>query len=118
MKVRVSIKKWLRGGKSNSGETALLNSAGQMCCLGFACRQLGIPKKQILHVSMPATVLLRDGTLSKLKNSPLIGKHGLNSRLSLDAADINDNQHINDKSRMTKLRALFKRKGHKIVFVP
>ena len=45
-----SIDPSYRTGKSY---TALLNEEGYMCCLGFRCHQMGIPKKDLLGISSP-----------------------------------------------------------------
>lgn len=38
---------------TGKGYTALLNKEGYMCCLGFRCEQMGIPKKDLLGKSSP-----------------------------------------------------------------
>lgn len=52
--------KWRTGANSidpsyrtGKGYTALLNEEGYMCCLGFRCHQMGIPKKDLLGISSP-----------------------------------------------------------------
>jgi hypothetical protein len=52
--------KWRTGGLSHvqtgEGGTALLNNDGFMCCLGFRCHQMGIPKKDLLGKWGPSDV--------------------------------------------------------------
>lgn len=46
----IDRKRWARGGKK--GEAALLNDEGNMCCLGFACKKLGVSEEQLAQRSM------------------------------------------------------------------
>ncbi len=50
--------KWRSGGftginETGKGTTFLLNEEGYMCCLGFRCHQMGIPKKDLLDKGAP-----------------------------------------------------------------
>ena len=49
--------RWRTGGMEDDSTgksyTALLNDKGYMCCLGFRCEQMGIPKKDLLGLSSP-----------------------------------------------------------------
>lgn len=124
MIVRVSRKRWGRGEK---GGGQLLDSHGKMCCLGFACRQVGLKVADIKKAGLPLGAYNRIVALDHLVpetflNSPLlhINSEGMrtNSGLSMAAAIINDSLALTDKVRERKLRTLFKKHGHKIVFVP
>ena len=50
----IDRRKWLRG--TNDG--TLLNTEGKMCCLGFACRKIGIAKDKLLDGTMPLTSVI------------------------------------------------------------
>jgi hypothetical protein len=116
MRITVSRRRWLRGG---DGE--LLNKSGKMCCLGFGVRQCGVKAKDIRGLSMPSRIA-RPARTKALLDSPLMVVDELywasNSKLSDDAASINDNDKIVDKEREKQLRSLFRAHGHQIVFVP
>jgi hypothetical protein len=111
MKIRVSRRRWLRG-----GEGVLLNSSGKMCCLGFGARQCGVKAKDIRGRTMPAIIPVAARTQA-LCDSPLLAGD-YNSALANAASTINDDDAISDKERETKLRDLFAGFGHQIVFVP
>ncbi len=107
----VSRAKWLRG---RGADSALL-SDGRMCCLGFAHVTAGVPERDIKGVSMPADA------------DPKCHVRGLvvddedyvrDSRLSKDAADINDDKDIDDDERELRLTALFREHGIAVEFAP
>ena len=124
MKVSVSKKRWGRGMTGGSLLGTTQRNKGKMCCLGFACRQLGIRASVMAGVGYPVTLFHRALTARErtvLRQSPLLGGcYGttMDSSLARRAALINDNAVLTDAARMTQLRALFKRHGHQIVFVP
>ena len=80
--------KWRTGGTEddNTGEgyTALLNKEGYMCCLGFRCEQMGIPKENLLGISSPED-LSDDWDIPDLVNDCY------DSSFSEKAMKINDN---------------------------
>jgi hypothetical protein len=129
MKFRVSRRRWLRGLLENSlVQSCLLSTApgykGKMCCLGFACLQLGQKAVDITDVEFPQdindeakTQALIDAGLVKKRDLPY-GPDYVNSTLSATAAYINDDPDISDRDRERQLRTLFKAHGHQIVFVP
>lgn len=57
--VTVDRSKWRCGAYGPShwehgkGRTALLNEQGYMCCLGFACEQLGVERHALLNTASP-----------------------------------------------------------------
>ena len=91
--------KWRTGGIYNSknqtgiGGTFLLNSEGFMCCLGFRCHQMGIPKKDLLDKQTPGCIAA-DWDIPDLINS-----HGKNSAFIAKAIKINDNSGITSEER-------------------
>jgi hypothetical protein len=83
--------KWRTGGnsitfnKTGEGSTALLNEEGYMCCLGFRCEQMGVPKKDLLHKPNPDS-LSYDWDIPDLLDT--LGNETLFTR---EAVRINDN---------------------------
>jgi len=75
--------KWQNGGHKN-GNTALLNSNGQMCCLGFRCKDMGIPESDLIRNVEPEN--LRE----RWYIPDLINKNGRNSSFAEKAIEIND----------------------------
>lgn len=126
-KVIVWMGRWGRG--KTGGKLA--NARGrQNCCLAFACKQLhGVSYRNMRLHDMPHSVLhIRPGEANGLRSkqvasSPLLTKrpfHGthLDSKLSKQAAKINDNFNITDVVRKRKLRDLFAASGIRLVFKP
>jgi hypothetical protein len=129
MKFRVSRRRWLRGLPDDSPvSSCLLATApgykGKMCCLGFACRQLGQKAADITNVEYPQDIneeamtqaLIDSGLVEKRTFTGGVTYHG--SNLTRAAATINDDPDISDRDRERQLRTLFKAHGHQIVFVP
>lgn len=126
MKVIVSRKRWGRGDIGDG----LLNKEGLMCCLGFACRQLGASAREIEGAGVPAHVCehskVRPAIKKKLLASPFVIMRGDlsgikypgSSKLTNSAVLINDAGDITDKVRESRLKATFKKHGHSIVFRP
>jgi len=54
--VKIDRAKWARG--RMGGKSALLNSENNMCCLGFACLELGATQHDIFNKSMPYSGLV------------------------------------------------------------
>lgn len=95
--------KWRTGGttiyndySTGKGYTALLNEEGYMCCLGFRCEQMGIPKENLLGKSSPEN-------LSDDWDIPdLIDFEGKNTSFVNEAIKINDNTMLLDKKTREK----------------
>lgn len=51
MEFTVKRSQWSRG--NSKGETALLNSRGNLCCLGFFARQYGVSDENLIHEAAP-----------------------------------------------------------------
>lgn len=112
MIVRVSRRRW--------GTGSLLNrNNNKMCCLGFMCRQAGVPRKSICNLGMPNALAYTNSKWGDLlRTLKLTTKDSQNSAFARRAAIINDNAVMSRPKKEKRLRALFKRYGHKIVFVP
>jgi hypothetical protein len=134
MDIIVKKKKWSRGNYPNfkcggNGGNLLNGDDNKMCCLGFACRQLGLKPKDIMDVGMPSGLHFgydhnkrTDEFMKKIE--VLVNQRGKkDDRYYEDrsfvkkAAKLNDDPDITDEVRMTKLTALFKKNGHNITFV-
>ena len=89
--------KWRTGSKSTvqtgKGDTELLNEEGFMCCLGFRCHQMGIPKKDLLGMGIPACIAA-DWDIPDLLTSP-----GKNSVFTSKAVSINDDSSLTSEER-------------------
>lgn len=122
----VDRSKWLNSHTFLEHESVLYAKKGKqemMCCLGFVCNQLGIPKKDLIDWGHP------DGLADKwdipylLKSTTTnfteVGKKIIwsDSELASDAIDINDDESISLKEKERKLKLLFNQHGLNIKFV-
>lgn len=103
---------WARGGVN--GTSRLLNRFNNMCCLGFVCNQLGIPKRDLKGVGSPL-YLSDKWDIPYLINDYKNNAFGYDF-LSYPAMNINDNPVISDKEREKKLKRLFNKHNLDIVF--
>lgn len=111
--LKINRAKWRSGGSSDNktgrGETKLLNRGGYMCCLGFRCIQLGIPKSTLLMKPTPEETgweVIPD----------LITKDGRDNLFCNNAIDINDDVSISQEQREKKIITHFAKKNVKVVF--
>lgn len=109
--------KWLRCPKQDHQmkESGLLIN-GKMCCLGFCAKQLGVPDEELSKTYFPNAITL------PIYKALLVGyfvnkSNKRNNKLSLRAADINDNHKTNDEVKIKQLTELFEANGHTIEFV-
>lgn len=113
--LKIDRSKWRTGGnwgkhRTGEGDTELLNKEGYMCCLGFRCNQLGVPKKDLLGVSSPRETkwevipdLLDDLTY-------------FNTIFCQDAMSINDDKNLTPKKREERIKKHFAKKKTRVVF--
>lgn len=87
--------------RTGKGHTALLNKEGYMCCLGFRCEQMGIPKKDLLDKSGPVD-LSNDWDIPDLLN-PI----GTSTSFTQQAIRINDYSCYISKEREEKIKEHF-----------
>lgn len=116
--LKIDRSKWKTGedGSENStglGDTQLLNDEGFMCCLGFRCLQLGIPKKDILERGEPGDV---DGweVIPDLVNHHDWGT--INTEFTNKAMKINDSGKLTRKQREYRIKQHFKKVNVDVVF--
>jgi len=91
------------------GYTKLLNPEGNMCCLGFLARKIGV--KDILNRGMPTSC----------KGSPegiphLVDKVTGHTDFATEAIVINDGFHETSKQKERELTRLFKKEGIELTF--
>lgn len=117
MKFVVDRSKWRCGSDSfnkvGKGMTSLLNSDGFMCCLGHCALQVGATASQIKNNGMPRNT---DVVLPVLSKKHKVYNFIIDTRLSEAAAKINDDVSITTNERERKLRSLFSKFKHKLVF--
>jgi len=111
--LKISRSKWRTGGggrnKTGRGQTMLLNNEGYMCCLGFRCNQLGIPKKDLLDKMQPSYLRgweIPDLITTRQDDSAFCGK----------AMEINDSPELTAREREKQLIAHFAKKGTTVIF--
>jgi len=106
--------KWRTGGNSpiqtGKGSTALLNLVGFMCCLGFRCHQMGIPKKDLLGKGCPEQ-LANNWTIPDLVDSV-----GYDTDFTNTAMEINDSENFNQEEREKEITEHFATIGVTVEF--
>ena len=106
--------KWRTGGDSRiqtgEGSTKLLNNDGFMCCLGFRCHQMGIPKKDLLGNGCPEQ-LANNWTIPDLINAV-----GNDTDFTSTAMEINDNDCITQEEREKEITEHFATIGVTVEF--
>lgn len=116
MKFRINLNEWIcgdpgyhnnEGNKLGEGYTELLNVQGHRCCLGMICKQLGVKDEDLLAVASPEDLPKRVKYLTSNKG---------NSKLAYEAMNINDDPATTIEVKKKKLRVLFKKHGHQLVF--
>lgn len=105
----VSRKKWLRG---QANKSVLLNDLGERCCLGFVGQQCGMADEFLLDRLAP-----RADDFSDWPEWMMEDGHD-RSGACVDAMRLNDNPTLSNHERESKLRALFRKHGDRIVFKP
>lgn len=110
--VTVRRKRWLRGGRTVS---ALLDvDSNKMCCLGFAARAIGVPRKLITDVLTPAGVNdFLKGLNCVVGSGQIMG----NTKTANALMEKNDDGTIGNDVREKKIASLGKRIGLKFKFV-
>lgn len=113
--VVVKRKRWYRG--RACGSKLLRSSDNTMCCLGFACRQIGVPRSLILNVGSPGMIGLL--TVSKRFRIPGLTTKAdkVNTPTCRALMRRNDNVDIGDEQRESEITRLGKSIGLKFKFV-
>lgn len=103
--------------KRGLGVTELLNEEGFMCCLGFACNQLGkVQKKHLMGITQPEDVSDVIEKAIPLLTSKWKESVWSDTDLSTAAIEINDDKFMAPEQREKALSELFKSYDIEIVF--
>jgi hypothetical protein len=100
----VDTAKWKHSHSFPTHDTQLYDKDGKqemMCCLGFVCNQLGIPKKDLKHRAHPYTLSAEWTIPYLLKNN------GFGSALTTKAIGINDDKMVSVADKKRRLKKLF-----------
>ena len=89
------------------GETCLLNSRGNKCCLGFISSALGVEDHDLRDVGVPSSIKKEVFPLSVQVEGTWCTYYE-NTELSTNAITINDNDEIAPKDKERLLKELFK----------
>lgn len=128
MRIVVNRDKWANP-SFNNGDSALLNSRGNMCCLGFALLQCGVPEDGLSDIGTPEGISLSlfysldPATQELVTHFARVGEREdgspdlIDTELSNEAVNINDDGTIDLDEREQRLIELFKKFGHTIEFV-
>ena len=108
--LKINYRKWLHG--QRGGLSCLLNDKGKMCCLGFECVARGLDSNEIKNKSTPESVVSNMYDVDILS---MTHDHADTHSVGM-AVEINDDNRINDKTRIKKLKKLFRRRGIKLSF--
>ncbi len=109
MRFIVKRNRWLRGEPSSWLHRP---TDHKQCCIGFVCRQLGATVNQVCQ----HTVAYRVKNLSAEAKLCLLDRSGSDRNWVQDAYGVNDDLTIEDGEREKKLKAIFKRAGHQLIF--
>ena len=126
IKVVINRSKWSRGAVVGNallvGEPCIATEQGKtvaeegkMCCLGFVCLTLGFSPDQIRGRSMPSDLGRGIEGLTEVAQDG--GDHYDDTNFSVEAAKINDDADISDKSREEILVGEAATAGFAFVFV-
>jgi hypothetical protein len=106
--IKIKRSKWLRGNRISM----LRNHTGEMCCLGFAIKQISkVSNSKITLKYGPSGVFTKKSFLTCTTHGDVS-----NNNLASKAIKINDNPVITDSEREEKLKDLFQENGYNIVF--
>lgn len=95
--------------------SSLLCLNGKMCCLGFACLELGLKEEDILLKSMPVTVINEPSQFTFPMTN--YSNKFVNTAFADTAADINDDEDITNEQREERLTKLFAKNNITLSFV-
>jgi len=103
---------WMRGQGDSTGKL-YVPEYGEMCCLGFFCKALGIPKAEMEDLAIPSELY----HLNKIPKW-LLYDEDLSTQDDLGKLlDLNDSDIIEDSERELKIKEIFKKRGIKVKFV-
>lgn len=110
----VSKKKFWKQLPSGDNRNYLFTPKGGMCCLGFACNQLGVPKKDLKYKSAPEE--LRYMPRKYVEKVFRIFFPAEVQYIVGELIRANDNAFLPNRQREQRVREKFKQLGLKAVF--
>jgi len=114
-KLILDYSKWRCGGDGDGinvkgkGRTSLLNEYGFSCCLGQFEQQMGVPIDRLLHRLDPCDLHLH-GLNFLIEELPET-RGFVNSKLSGDCIDINDNKDTTPEEKIQQLTERLAQEG-------
>lgn len=117
-KLILDYSKWRCGDDSDNqlgtGQTALLNSDGFMCCLGQFSLQLNpnLKEKDILEFAEPQELKIEIDMLSEVDEDEFVFYKA--TKLTTDAIGINDDRRTTPAKKIEQLKELFLTKNCEI----
>lgn len=120
MNYELDMKVWRCGGDEfgtnglGSGETAMLNDQGYMCCLGQFAAQAGVGKSYLLGQVDPSTVgdALRDAKKKWRYDDSFLNGENFISHLASNLIHINDDDNTTPEQKIVLLRNELEAHGH------
>lgn len=119
MKLTIERKRWARA-NSGKGPSLLLNSYGNMCCLGFLAKACGHTDSEIDGISGPRGLFLQNGNTmfpEAIKSKAELGLSDGTREWSCDLIFINDDPTISEKTREDRITGLMLEAGVEVEFV-
>lgn len=117
-KLVIDRSKWACARTVNDGDAKLLMDTGLMCCLGFLCCALNIPKKRLLNVCMPSD--LAENYTRPPKTLPVY-EGGYGTWVDIDWAEkaqcANDDGGLTDSEREEQVTRALAKGGWAVEFV-
>jgi len=114
MKFIVDRKTWYRG--RGGAYSRLLTNDGKRCCIGFVCKQAGIPDSSIKNERSIASCEMEPKKRKAIEKSKLPHWLGEHSQV-IYCYHINDNHSLTDGLREKLLKERFAMHGDEIEFV-
>lgn len=115
--ITIKLSKWRCGSNSKYklglGQTLLSNHFGFMCCLGFACRDVGYAGG-ILGIASPYET---GKVIPGITEASYYGERIVNTEFSELAVEINDDSKTTVAEKKKKLKKLGESHGFKFKFI-
>jgi hypothetical protein len=125
LEVEIDRAKWLTGSyiekvKKDKGsciESELLSETrsakGMMCCLGFACKSLGLPQRHIAGHASPTSIHKHRGALESVG---LVNQIGENTVKCQQLMTVNDASTMPSNKREQRIKKLGRKIGIRFTF--
>ena len=124
----IDRRKWLRNRGTEVYDSMLLDPKGKMCCLGFACLDMGMKRKDIKDITSPSVIsCIREESEEVQEYRKSLGwllrpGSSFNS-LPMDSRDcnrlmmVNDSPTTTDKMKEHKITRIFAKHSVKVKFI-